>query len=78
MLNFNQYAADGRELMVEFTCRRCGRKHIDPLKEHKNDDQSYGYLHRIKPPKGWVDLLHGPLLCDFCYAEYLKFMEGKT
>lgn len=78
MPSFNNYSADGRTIMVKFTCSRCGAEHIDPLELHRNDDdQSYGYLHRIKPPNGWKDLLHGPLLCANCYQKYLKFMEGK-
>lgn len=77
MPQFNQYSADGRTLMVKFTCRRCGAEKTEPLKDCDKDPEHYGYLRRLAPPKGWEDLLNGPLLCEECYQKYLKFMEGE-
>ena len=78
MPRFNEYSRDGRTLLVKFTCRRCGKEQIDPLEDHKDDDhESYGYLHRIHPPKGWEDLLHGPLLCPECVRAYAAFMNNE-
>lgn len=78
MLNFNRYEDDGRTLMVKFTCKRCGKEHIEPMEAHKDDDhESYGYLRRIKPPQGWEDLPAGPLLCPECVREYAAFMRNE-
>lgn len=77
MPNFNSYEQDGRTLMVKFTCRRCGKEHTVPLEEHDKDPESYGYLRSLTPPPGWADLLHGPLLCSQCFAEYNAFMRHK-
>ena len=64
--------------MVAFTCRRCGKNHLDTLEAHKDDDdESYGYLFRIKPPSGWKDLSHGLLLCPECFKAYQLFMNNK-
>lgn len=77
-MTFNSFSDDGRTLLVKFTCRRCGAEQIDELEAHKDDDhESYGYLHRIKPPEGWVDLLHGPLLCPACIKAYAAFMANR-
>lgn len=77
MPQFNQYEQKGRKLMVEFTCRRCGRTHLDPLEKHKNDDhEPYGNLSfGVKPPEGWAELLYGPLLCPDCVEAYEHFMN---
>lgn len=78
MPNFNNYTDNGRTLMVKFKCHRCGVEHIDELEKYDKDPQSYGYLHNLSLPKGWVDLLHGPLLCPACVAKYKAFMEGEA
>lgn len=75
MPQFNDYEADGRRLMVEFTCKRCGDKALRPLKDQDTDKEAYGFLHRIKPPEGWKELLHGPLLCRECMEAYKRFMD---
>lgn len=75
MPQFNEYAADGRRLMVEFTCKRCGDRALRPLKDQDTDPETYGFLNRIKPPKGWQELLHGPLLCRECTEAYKRFMD---
>lgn len=76
MPNFNSYSADGRTLAVIFTCARCKEQRVELLEAHDKDfgAETYGHLYRINPPSGWVDLLHGPLLCQHCYAKYQKFM----
>lgn len=77
MPQFSQYKADGRELLVQFTCQRCKTTHIDPLEKHKDDDhEHYGHLKfGVKPPEGWAELLHGPLLCPGCVEAYKRFMN---
>lgn len=77
-MTFNDYSRNGRTLLVKFTCRRCGAEQIDELEAHKDDDhESYGYLQSIKPPKGWEDLMHGPLLCPECVSAFVEFMSNK-
>ena len=77
MPQFNEYKADGRELMVRFTCRRCSDYVVEPLTADKVNSEGYGYLRHIEKPKGWVDLPHGPLLCPKCYKAYQDFMQNK-
>lgn len=77
MPQFNDYEADGRKLMVQFTCTRCEATHTEPLELHKDDDhEHYGYLRAgIHPPSGWAELFHGPLLCPDCARDYEIFMQ---
>lgn len=78
-MTFNSFSDRGRTLMVKFTCRRCGAERIDELAAHKDDDpESYGYLHHLKPPEGWDDLLlGGPVLCPECIKAFVKFMSNE-
>lgn len=76
MPNFNKYEDDGRRLMVEFTCQRCGLKKSVPLEAVDKDPESYGHLHSLKL-KGWENLhIHGPLLCPGCLQAYVGFMRN--
>ena len=78
-MQFYEYSNGSRTLLVMFTCKRCGRTEIELLESHEKDmSDSYGYLHYIKPPEGWKDLLHGPLLCPDCFNDYQLFMQNKT
>lgn len=78
-MQFSEYSSNGRTLLVMFTCHRCGKGKLETLEEHDKDmSDSYGYLHHIKPPEGWKDLLHGPLLCPECHEAYQLFMQNKT
>lgn len=70
----------GRKLLVLFTCRRCGKTHVEDLKpvcERSGDH--YDLLRHLKPPHGWSDENYGTwLLCDEC-TEALKafYRNGK-
>lgn len=72
MPQFQHYEQDGRRLMVEFECRRCGGVRIEPLEPL--DDESYGYLHNLKRPEGWKDI-YG-LFCPTCVAEFKAFLDA--
>lgn len=76
MPSFNEYERDGRRLMVEFTCQRCGRTQIENLEDVDKDKESYGYLHNLNKPEGWEQLHgYGPLLCPECVRAYVAFMR---
>lgn len=77
MPHFNDYESDGRTLMVKFTCTRCGLNLIAPLKEHDTDPESYGYLHHLKPSKGWGEIPYNVLLCPECIQAFQDFMNNK-
>lgn len=77
MPQFNEYKADGRELMVRFTCQRCRDYVVEPLTADKIESESYGHLRYVKKPEGWKELLHGPLLCPKCFKAYQDFMQNK-
>lgn len=77
MPTFKEYKADGRELMVRFTCQRCKDYVVEPLTENKIANDSYGWLHAIKKPEGWAELPYNQLLCPKCYKAYQDFMHNK-
>ena len=74
MPQFNEYERDGRRLMVEFTCRRCGGIRIEPL-EPLVDADNYGWLSHLKLPEGWTEI-YG-LFCPTCTAEFKAFLDAK-
>ena len=73
------YEEKGRRLLVEFKCQRCGKIHLQPLKEaaHYSGDH-YEYLHNLRVPKGWDDHIYtGYLICDTCLEKFKSFMAPK-
>jgi hypothetical protein len=78
MPSFNDYNQNGRELLVRFTCSRCGKvrtEELEPLDKKAGDH--YGYLSDLPLPKGWSDyLIHSRLLCDDCTDKLYKFFKG--
>ena len=75
MPNCNSFELRGRRLMIEFTCGRCGKKHIEPFAlQHKSTE---GNLQCYKPPEGWQDdSLYCPMLCAECSKQYKAFLNG--
>lgn len=76
-MNLRETKTHCREVMIKFTCFRCGKEHIEPMSTYKNNTETYGYLSDYKPPKPWVELIHGPVLCDECFLKYEKFMNNQ-
>lgn len=72
----DKYSSQGRTLLVQFKCGRCGFELCKPFEEVDNDDVD-GFINRIKPPEGWEDLHGCILLCDACYEHYKQFMANK-
>lgn len=64
----------GRELMVQYTCRRCGCKAVLPYDEVMTGEH-YGYLHNSKLPERWHELPGHVLLCEGCFEKYKAFMN---
>lgn len=77
MPQFNKFKDDGRELMVRFTCYRCGHQAIEELTDSKISAESYGYLCYIKRPEGWGELSNHRLLCPRCTELYTRFMKNE-
>lgn len=79
----NDYDHNGVKLLVQFTCCRCKKVHVEdygPLVEKVSNsrDGFYGHLHELPKPKGWTDyLIHSRLLCDTCTAALEKFFKGE-
>lgn len=67
----------GRRLMVEFTCRRCGKTELRTLDECMNEvKEGYAGLHDLKPPKGWKDGgIYDHMFCPDCKKAYEQFMN---
>ena len=76
-MNIREVKTHCRELMIKFTCCRCGKEHIEPMSNYEENTETYGYLSSYKPPKPWEELIHGPLLCDECFRKYKQFMDNK-
>ena len=78
MPTFYEYEKDGRELLVRFTCSRCGAERIEslkPLAEKAGDH--YGYLNNLPLPEGWSDwLIHSRPLCEACTKALAEFFQN--
>lgn len=71
----NSYETRGRKVLVQFTCGRCGKTHIEPYA--KQAENAEGNLQCFRPPEGWQnDGLYTPLLCDECAREFAEFLRG--
>lgn len=66
--------SEGRELMVEFTCRRCKRKKLERY-EDVMKGETYGYLHASKLPEGWGTIGYSSIACQECVAAYERFLK---
>lgn len=66
--------SEGRELMVQFTCRRCKCKAILPYDEVMTGEH-YGYLHNSKLPPGWDKIGYSSIVCEVCAKAYEEFMN---
>lgn len=66
----------GRTLYVEFKCARCDKIHLEPYDKQCSEQQSITIEHLdwFRPPKGWKDSNHLPLLCDECAKVYDSFI----
>jgi hypothetical protein len=54
----------GRTLMLQCECGRCGKKHIEPFKSYTL-------------PKGWRECdKKMPILCPECHKSFNDFMNG--
>ena len=68
------YRRGGREVLMSFTCGRCGKIHTEPY--DKQLKTSEGNIQHFKVPEGWLDdTLNNPILCDDCHKEYRRFMK---
>ena len=67
---------EGRRLLVEFTCGRCGAIAYSPYEHSVHSNVSDNMRHTTEPP-GWkIALGYMPLMCDKCIAEHKAFMEA--
>ena len=63
MMNFMQ-PYQGRTIMLQCECGRCGKKHIEPFKSYVL-------------PEGWRECdKKMPLLCPDCHKALNDFMKG--
>jgi hypothetical protein len=70
---------NGRRLMVEFKCQRCGTTATRPLKECIDEVDCPHDLTDLRPPRGWRNggFYHPPTFCPACAEKYDRFMSGK-
>lgn len=71
----DRYEHCGRRMLMEFTCGRCGKTHIEPYANQA--DSAEGNIQCFHPPKGWLDDgLRIPMLCDECAEAFRKFLKN--
>lgn len=76
-MQFNKLSDNGRTIMLQFKCERCGAIKTETMKAvlaRSPDD--YGYLHNLKQPDGWSDNFYGWLLCPDCTQKLKEFMKA--
>lgn len=74
-MQIDRLESNGRRLMVEFTCRRCKKTAVRPLKECL-EEVDYNHLWDLRPPVGWEDGgFYYPLFCPDCSAAHKRFMN---
>lgn len=70
----SDYEIRGKRLMVEYTCGRCGRTHLEPASNQAS--AALETLANYKPPKGWSEQsINVPMLCDKCAIELERFLN---
>ena len=65
---------EGRELMIQFTCRRCKCTAIMPYNKVMTGEH-YGYLRNSELPPGWGKIGYSSIVCEACAAAYKEFMN---
>lgn len=71
-----QISVNGRELLVKFTCGRCGATEYLPYRDSPAHGVSVN-LRSCQVPDGWLDASGTlPLLCHRCHAELKIFMRN--
>lgn len=74
-MEIRETESSGRELVIKFTCRRCGKETYLPFKNAMKGD-TYGYLHNSEVPKGWRGMgLWNGLICEECAGKFDEFMN---
>lgn len=66
--------SEGRELMVQFTCRRCKNTAIAPY-DTVMTGEHYGYLHNSELPKDWGTIGYSSIACPECVEAFKQFMN---
>ena len=69
----NGYEYKGRRVLIEFTCGRCGKTHIEPYSQQAKSAE--GNIQCFHPPKGWLDIFNLPTLCDECAEALMIFLR---
>lgn len=70
------YEFRGRRVLMEYTCGRCGKTHVEPYENQA--EATEGNLQSFRPPDDWMDdSLTLPLLCGDCHNALKEFMQKK-
>jgi len=67
------YHENGRELVVRYTCKRCGKQHVLPYDIAVHENASY--LSQTRLPNGWQEVGHLQLICCKCAESFKEFMN---
>lgn len=66
---------DGRRLLVEFTCGRCGKVALEPYEHSSQFDIKSNVRCQHVPPDWTVASGCVPMLCDKCSGELQRFLD---
>ena len=73
-MKMNSYKMHGREVIIRFTCGRCGKTYDEPATVQL--EHTEGNLQCWYPPDGWrTEELRTPMLCDECAEAFEKFLK---
>ena len=69
----------GRELLIQFSCYRCKKTHIETLESATaRSEDHYDHINHIRLPKGWSEERYNSVvLCDECTIKLQRFFKGE-
>jgi hypothetical protein len=78
MMQIPDFEGHGRKIMVQFTCQRCKKTALKPLKDCLPSDCPVRYLSDLETPAEWKNGgFYYPTFCPDCAKAYEQFMKGK-
>ena len=74
-----QCKGHGRELLIQFSCHRCKKTHIETLESaYVRSKDHYDQIDHMNLPKGWSsERYNSVVLCDECTIKLQSFLKGE-
>lgn len=76
-MNIDRYSQDGKTLMIQHECFRCGKTYLETLETAiKRSSDTYHIPSQIASPPNWEKVGYSTIMCPECMAEYKEFMQA--